>query len=466
MKKRMLTLILALIMVFGISVPAFAVSDEWTIATKYLTDNKIYVGDGNGNLNLESGLTRAELAVILTRIRGDEEKVKANLKDYTLNCYFLDVPEWAKPFVGYCADEYLMVGYDLFHFGPSDPVTPQAASTVLLRHMGIPETDWNYNTSCTKAQAIGIAPSNGLDGKTIARGDMGVMIYKVMTGSTSDTGDQTATGKTIADGSGTISNVPLTTKVLDGTDLSREDFSSQANPAVFDSVYTRGAYNAIRQTIVDRDKIVAGNDADGFNPYYSYASVTANAATRSAVNEVIRRLEEYLFLAISAEPYVSEYYKYPDYFTIEPRAIPALADVHIATNDIIARVNTLSTDADKVRALNEYLCDRMDFDATADTGMKTVFTSETKVKGRCSNFASCFLYLCNRANIPCITISGEDHAWNLVYADGKWLYVDVSLNTQGPSRASMLLTETSRKTDEHPKATAYAKELLVPGSTK
>ena len=108
----------------------------------------------------------------------------------------------------------------------------------------------------------------------------------------------------------------------------------------------------------------------------------------------------------------------------------------------------------------------MDFDASADAGIVKIFTSETKVKGQCSSFANAFSYLCGRAGIPVIIITGEDHAWNLVYADGKWLHVDVSLNTQGPSRASMLLTETSRKTDEYPKATAYAKELLVPGSTK
>lgn len=47
---------------------------------------------------------------------------------------------------------------------------------------------------------------------------------------------------------------------IDGTSYAREDFSQQANPAIFDDVYTKEAYNAFRQTIVDRDEIVKGTD--------------------------------------------------------------------------------------------------------------------------------------------------------------------------------------------------------------
>lgn len=56
------------------------------------------------------------------------------------------------------------------------------------------------------------------------------------------------------------------TERIDGTAYAREDFSQQANPAIFDDVYTREAYNAFRQTIVDRDEIVKGTNEDGYNP--------------------------------------------------------------------------------------------------------------------------------------------------------------------------------------------------------
>ena len=126
MKHKILSTILALMLIISVfpQTGLAAEADERTRATDYVAAHKIFVGDGNGNLNLESGLTRAELAVLFVRLRGDEDKVNANIKNYTLDCYFTDVPAWAKPYVGYCAGEGLMVGYSLFKFGPGDPVTP------------------------------------------------------------------------------------------------------------------------------------------------------------------------------------------------------------------------------------------------------------------------------------------------------------------------------------------------------
>ena len=58
---------------------------------------------------------------------------------------------------------------------------------------------------------------------------------------------------------------------IDGTAYAREDFSQKANPDIFNDVYTREAYNAMRQSIVDIETIVAGTDEDGYNPNYQYA---------------------------------------------------------------------------------------------------------------------------------------------------------------------------------------------------
>ena len=55
---------------------------------------------------------------------------------------------------------------------------------------------------------------------------------------------------------------------------------------------------------------------------------------------------------------------------------------------------------------------------------------------------------------------------NMVYVDGKWLHVDVSLNDLAHSHAILLSEDYPRKIDQAPEATAFIKELLVPGSTK
>lgn len=47
--------------------------------------------------HLESGLTRAQLATVLTRLNGDLEYIQTNLTYYAGQCKFSDVPEWANP---------------------------------------------------------------------------------------------------------------------------------------------------------------------------------------------------------------------------------------------------------------------------------------------------------------------------------------------------------------------------------
>lgn len=50
--------------------------------------------------------------------------------------------------------------------------------------------------------------------------------------------------------------------------------------------------------------------------------------------------------------------------------------------------------------------------------------------GVCSDYAELFRNMCIRVGIPCEVVIGEDkasgigHAWNAVYIDGQWLYVD------------------------------------------
>jgi len=153
--------------------------EEYARAVGFVIANSIFVGNGNGNYNWESGLTRAELAVLFVRLRNDEEKVNAATAHYVQACYFNDVPQWAKPYVGYCAQNGLMIGYNAYQFGSNDRVTPQQACTVILRHIGLPETEWSYETAVKKATAIGLVSSFGfVDIAAIKRVEMASLIYE------------------------------------------------------------------------------------------------------------------------------------------------------------------------------------------------------------------------------------------------------------------------------------------------
>ena len=180
--KRILTLLLCAALTLSLAVPALAVQSEQETAAAWLKENGILTGDQNGNLNLGSGLTRAELAVILTRLSDDTGDMGRNAAYYRTICPFTDVPEWAMPYAGYCAEKKLMAGYGNKQFGPSDPVTPAAACTVMLRYLDCPASQWNYATACNKAVELGLIPADAATGPTITRGNIAVLIYRALNG--------------------------------------------------------------------------------------------------------------------------------------------------------------------------------------------------------------------------------------------------------------------------------------------
>ena len=133
-------------------------------------------------MHLESGLTRAQLATVLTRLNGDLEYIQTNLTYYAGQCKFSDVPEWAKPYVGYCYTNGLMLGYDTGAFGADDGVTPAAACTVVLRYMELSDVDWDYSTACRTALDLGLTSAETVKKTEVTRGDLAVMLYRALAG--------------------------------------------------------------------------------------------------------------------------------------------------------------------------------------------------------------------------------------------------------------------------------------------
>jgi len=125
------------------------------------------------------------------------------------------------------------------------------------------------------------------------------------------------------------------------------------------------------------------------------------------------------------------------------------------------------TDREKVAYLNDYLCTLLTYKKGETAGVTHTFSRHSgELQAACGSYARAFKFLCGAAGIPCFSISTSDHTWNMVYADGKWLHVDVSANDLC-HRPHILLAETVQgRTDRAPEQTAFLKELLVPGSTE
>lgn len=183
MMKRILSLLLCAALT--LACPALAASPaELDKAAAYVREHGIMSGDQNGDLNLSSGLNRAELAVLLTRLNGGMDEVKSDISGYSRSCTFGDVPAWARPYVGYCAGNQLMAGYGGGVFGPSDPVTPAMACTVVLRACGIADgggSVWSYSNACAYAMSLGWIDESVTHTASITRGDMAILIYRALT---------------------------------------------------------------------------------------------------------------------------------------------------------------------------------------------------------------------------------------------------------------------------------------------
>lgn len=235
---------------------------------------------------------------------------------------------------------------------------------------------------------------------------------------------------------------------------SREDFSQQADPDVFTVTYDRALYNAIRQAIVD-----------GTSDTPAYTMV-AKGDEYSAVKNLLGRLE----CVVRYEYYVPEnftnYWQYLDYFAVSAE----MPENYQAPFDFIQptiQATDGMTDRQKVEYLNDYLCTLLAYKKGKTAGVTRTFSQHSgELQAACGSYARAFKFLCGAAGIPCFTISTDNHTWNMVYADGQWLHVDVSANDLY-HRPHILLAETVKgRTDRAPEQTAFIKELLVPGSTK
>ena len=446
--KRIASTALCIILSLSMSVPAFATEQpaEIEAAGQYLHERGIYLGDSSGNLMLDKGLTRAEMAAVLTRLHGEGE---VNPDHYSWACYFTDVPDWAKSYVGYCVANLLVSGYDASHYGPHDMVTPAMACTVVLRCYGYGDGEgsaWTYGTASQYAASLGLISQSTAQAPIITRGEMAVLISRAWKQ------EEASPEKPVPQPGGNGTSQEYT---ISADHWSREDFSKQANPNVFTSTYDRALYNAIRQTLVD--------GTSNTTPAYTMVG----DSEYSAVKNLLARMEGVVRYEHHIPANFTNNWQYPDYFAVSvsmPENYQAPLDF---IQPVIAEAANMDTDGEKAEYLNNYLCTLLAYKNGKTAGVTRIFAPHSgELQAACGSYARAYKFLCAAVGIPCFTISTSNHTWNMVYADGQWLHVDVSANDLY-HRPYILLAETVEgRTDRAPEQTAFLKELFVPGSTK
>lgn len=224
-------------------------------------------------------------------------------------------------------------------------------------------------------------------------------------------------------------------------------YHEQASAAVFDSVYTAEAYDALRQCM-----------AEGKS-----TAVAMSAETRTAMQGVAAALGSHPAYDLKNGGNGTGYFdsKYPTAYEEAAKVAQKL-------------VNSLDgkSESDKLYAFACYVCERLDYDAASTTTPRVLFASSSVNKGNCMSFSHNFQYLCDIAGIPCVLVHSDIHEWIEVYTGGRWYNVDLTSfdhhYTQGIDGLLGVESDLQGKiyAESDPRLARFAKEALVPGSTK
>ena len=224
-------------------------------------------------------------------------------------------------------------------------------------------------------------------------------------------------------------------------------YHQQANAAVFNSVYTRDTYDALRQCMAE------GKSAE----------ISISGETRTAMWGVVGALGSYPAYNLKNGENGGVYFT-----SVYPAAN---GDAVKAAQKLVDSLAGKS-ERDRLYAFARYVCERLDYDAASTTTPDVLFTSNSVNKGNCMSFAHSFQYLCSVAGIPCVLVDSDIHQWAEVYTGGGWYNIDLTSfdHHYAEDGWELLGVESDLQgkiyQQPDPLLAKFAKELLVPGSTK
>lgn len=130
--KRLVTFILLIVMCLSSTI-SFAVSEKEQNAANQLNAYGILKGRDNGDLALESTITRAEIATLVLRVTAQEDVTVDGLD--TVNQSDI-IGHWGEENIRKVIKLGYMKGYDENTFGPNDNISYQEVITLMLRLIG------------------------------------------------------------------------------------------------------------------------------------------------------------------------------------------------------------------------------------------------------------------------------------------------------------------------------------------
>lgn len=171
--KKMICLMLAFILCLSLASPAMAATNKQVTAANRLYELGLFEGvgadvTGRRVFDLDRAPNRAEAVTLLVRLLGKESAALSG----SWETPFTDVPDWAKPYVGYAFENSLTDGTSATTFSSADTVSATQYLTFVLRALGYSsETDFKWDSAWEKTNELGITSGEYDSAKSFTRGD-------------------------------------------------------------------------------------------------------------------------------------------------------------------------------------------------------------------------------------------------------------------------------------------------------
>lgn len=184
MKKRILSLLCALVLLTGALPSAAALQGEALRAADALATLGLIEAAADGEYRIDDSATRAQAVVLLVALAGERQAAE---NDNWISG-FADVPAWAAKEVSYAAHRGWASGAEPTKFRPDSTVTANAWFTFLLRMLGYSDKagDFTVSGAALFAQQIGLAArtySGGLTRGQLYQSAMDAMTFSYKDGS-------------------------------------------------------------------------------------------------------------------------------------------------------------------------------------------------------------------------------------------------------------------------------------------
>ncbi|MDO4764930.1 MAG: S-layer homology domain-containing protein [Eubacteriales bacterium] len=179
MKKYTIRLV-AVMLVFWLSASSlWAATPTQIYAGNQLRTLGILIGSGDGSLQLDNNITRAQVATIMVRVLAEHPVL------YPEGKKFVDVSakHWGKDYIQNAYKIGMIQGYPDNTFKPENNITYAEVVAIMVNALGQkesinPELSWPENY-LTKGKELGIIPMDStiLPDKKITRGEMALIVW-------------------------------------------------------------------------------------------------------------------------------------------------------------------------------------------------------------------------------------------------------------------------------------------------